>query len=48
MVAGEESDLYASHFLLAFDIVVDSILIVCYHKREIKYPLIYYPKNDRI
>ena len=32
MVAGEESDLYASHFLLAFDIVVDSVLIVCYHK----------------
>ncbi len=32
MVAGVESDLYASHFLLAFDIVVDSVLIVCYHK----------------
>ena len=32
MVAGEESDLYASHFLLAFNIVVDSVLIVCYHK----------------
>ena len=32
MVAGVESDLYASHFLLAFDIVVDIVLIVCYHK----------------
>ena len=31
-MAGVESDLYASHFLLAFDIVVDSVLIVCYHK----------------